>query len=81
MPPDKSSKAHLAIWELDLSSLGLMKVVSAELCDKTALNFSFVQLRKWKTVWPIFTSGKQGPINLEWNMFLWKSGRLYLLEI
>lgn len=63
MPPDKSSKAHLAIWELDLSALGLMKVVSAELCDKTVLNFSFVQFKKCNTLWPIFTSGNQGPIN------------------
>lgn len=46
MLADKGSKAHLAIWELDLSSLGLMKVVSAELCDKTQLNFSFVRSKK-----------------------------------
>ncbi len=60
MLADKGSKAHLAIWELDLSSLGLMKVVSTELCDKTQLNFSFVWSKKVEDyMWPIFSSTKQ----------------------
>ncbi len=60
MLADKGSKAHLAIWELDLPSLGLMKVVSAELCDKTQLNFSFVRSKKVEDyMWPIFSSTKQ----------------------